>query len=386
MAAKINMPIQESAPITSPTGLDLFPMADGWYWQKFGMTPEKLGGGLSLGKNYILNSNMVVWQRGALLPAHGSFSSIMDAWKYAKTGSMVHTISRDNDLPEGVLSGHSAKVQCTTAQSSLASGDRCFLYYMMEGYDYANLRNKTVTLSFWVRASKAGKYYVSFANSGSNRVWVSGYTINAPDTWERKALTATFNYSAGGTEDYGTGIGLYIKFALAAGSDFHAAENQWVTTNLLSGSDQVNLCDTVGSTFYLTGVQMELGPSATDFEYPSRGVDLLRLQRYCQNYWSAEVQNPIGHGHAVSTTIALIHVALTQNMRVVPSLIASPVDWFLSDGVTNTAVTVLSIQPGQSSTRTVTLRAQVASGLTAFRPMSLIGANVQGVLLFDAAL
>lgn len=235
--------------------------------------------------NAIINADFNIWQRGTSFAAiaHGAYSA--DRWLYHKVGTMVHTVSRDTDVPTQVESDHysnySLKIDCTTVDSSIAAADLCAIQQRIEGYNFAPFVGKTATLSFWVKATKIGTYCVAFVNSGADRSYVSEYTVNQVDTWEKKTISLDFDYS-GGTWDYTNGIGIQIKWALAAGSNSHTTADTWQSGNYIATSNQVNACDNTANNFFLSKVRFEMGSVATPFEYRSIQEEIALCQRYFQ--------------------------------------------------------------------------------------------------------
>ena len=144
-------------------------------------------------KNLIINGDFNIWRRG------DSFTSIVnngysaDRFVYDKAGSMIHDISKSDDVPTvtqaGVLFNHSIKIDCTTADTSIAAGDFFSIQQKIEGYNFAKIAQRQFTVSFWIKSNKTGTYSLSCRNSGSDRSFVSEFTIDATSTWEKKTIT-----------------------------------------------------------------------------------------------------------------------------------------------------------------------------------------------------
>ena len=237
-------------------------------------------------KNVIINGDMRIAQRGTTFtsPAAGAYT--VDRWKIGYVSDAAQTISQSTDIPldlwpygEGFQ--HSLKWDITTADAAIAAGQHAEIIYNVEGYDFRPLAGKAATLSFWVKATKAGTYCVAFRNSVADRSYVKEYTVSQEDTWEKKTVNITFNY-AGGTWDYGNGIGLQIMFALAVGSTFQCAPGSWQTGNYIGSENQVNALDNTANNFWLTGVQLEVGSVATPFEFLPYAIEFALCQRYYQ--------------------------------------------------------------------------------------------------------
>ena len=188
----------------------------------------KLGiSNLSLPDNAVINGNFNIWQRGTSFAAIASNTFFTDRFRYDKGGTMVHTITRETDVPtvaqSNQKSNYSMKIDCTTAQGSIGASDKTHIHQTIEGYNFVPFVGKTATLSFWVKATKTGIYCVSFRSSTNDRSYIAEYTVNTTDTWEKKEVILTFDYS-GGTWDYINGRGLNIAWMLVCGTNFQTTK------------------------------------------------------------------------------------------------------------------------------------------------------------------
>jgi len=237
--------------------------------------------------NPIINGNMLVWQRGTSFVSITSAAYSADRWANNHIGAAVYDISRSADVPTTAEAGtryeYSLYVDITTADTSIAATDRIAIFQKIEGYNFAPFVGKIATLVFWVKATKTGTYCVAFFNASGDRSYVAEYTVNSADTWEKKSLTLTFDYS-GGTWDYTNGIGIYVVFTLASGTDFHAsAAGAWETGGFYATSNQVNGVDSASNDFRITGVGLYFGDAAPLYPKPrGRGIEEMLCQRY---YW-----------------------------------------------------------------------------------------------------
>jgi hypothetical protein len=179
-------------------------------------------------------------------------------------------------------------VDCTTADASISAGDYTFVDHRVEGYNWLPLTQRIVTLSFWVKGTKTGIHCVSLINSGADRSCVKEFTINTTATWEKKTLTFPVSPSAG-TWDYTTGIGIYIRFALAAGSTFQTTADAYQTGNFFATSNQVNATDDTANDFRLCGVQLEAGSVATEVEQRTFPEELALCERYYEKSYEYAV-------------------------------------------------------------------------------------------------
>lgn len=247
-------------------------------------------------RNWAINGIMNFWQRGTSFAAAATGQYSADRFMYVKaTTGAAHTLSQSSDVPTlaeaSAQASYSLLVDCTTADAAVAAGDLVAIRYGVEGYDYAILKNRTVILSFWVKATKTGTYCVAFSNSGSDRSYVAEYTVSVTDTWEKKSVSLALNPS-GGTDDYTTGLGLQIRWALMAGSTYQTTAGSWQTGNFYATSSQVNACDDTANNFRLTLVQLNLG-STVPVGYTLAGGtipgELVMSQRYYEKSYSPDV-------------------------------------------------------------------------------------------------
>jgi len=270
-------------------------------------------------RNMIINGAMNVAQRGT------SAVTIADATQYRvdrfnayDNTSGAFTYEQSTTTPSGEGFINSTKLTVTSADTSIAAGEYAYYAQYIEGTnfsqcDFGNSGAKSVTLSFFVRSSATGTYCVTLANSASNRSFVSEYTISSANTWEKKTITVAGDTT--GTWLTTTGIGLKVFFCLAVGSTYQQSAGSWGTTSFAFGSsNQTNWLGTNGNTLYITGVQLEVGDTATPFEHPRSVGD--ELQR-CQRYYNQIQKGAWGVASAGGTPV--FHFFPPVEMRVAPS-------------------------------------------------------------------
>jgi len=237
-------------------------------------------------KNLIINGDYTVWQRSESATALTTdiYSSV-DHWKTRVTDTSEFTVSKSSESPSGFAS--SCKWDCTTANGSPSSGVSIIHEQRMEGQNLQHLHYglstaKSVTASFWVRGTVTGVYTVGLYSPDGARHIESFYTISSANTWEHK--TITFAGDTGGTLNNDVGEGMRLWFWLGGGTNFSSGTHatSWAAysqANVLADS-QVNLASSTSNDWYITGVQLELGSTATDFEHRSFGEELALCQRY----------------------------------------------------------------------------------------------------------
>jgi hypothetical protein len=239
-------------------------------------------------RNIIINGDMSIAQRST------SVASITDDGYYTvdRFKTLLDTLgtwtqSQSTDVPTGQGFATSLKMDCTTADASPASADRMFLYQRFEGQMLQYLKKGTasaqsLTLSFWVKSNKTGTYICELGDNDNSRKFSQSYTISVADTWENK--TITFAGDTTGTLDNDNNNSLDVIWWLGAGTDYSSGtlNNSWngSVANANRAVGQVNLADDTANEWYITGVQLEAGTTASDFEFLPFDVNENRCLRY----------------------------------------------------------------------------------------------------------
>jgi len=245
----------------------------------------------TMGKNRIINGAMEIAQRGtSAVTANAGFP--VDRMSISSTDVTKYQVQQSSVAPSGF---RNSLLATSLSSYSVSASDQFIIYHRVEGYNVADLMfgtsdAKVFTVSFWVRSSVTGNYAASIQNGNYDRSYPFSYTINAANTWEKKSVTITADTT--GTWGYDNQRGLGLHFSLGMGSDYHGTLDQWQSGNKLSYSGATSLVATSGATFYITGVQLEVGSVATEFERRPYGMELA----LCQRYFEKSQDNAPGNG------------------------------------------------------------------------------------------
>ena len=245
------------------------------------------GGGQLSNRNLFVNGACRIGQRGST--SVGSGYGGVDRWVQYIGGGGATTTSQDTDVPTGQGFRNSIKLDVTTALAS-GSSNWAWLGQYIEAQDCQSVckgtsNAKQLTLQFWVKSPKTGAHTVRLDVQDSNDGVGATYTVSSANTWEKK--TVTFPASTSGTINDDNGRGVHVLWVLSAGTDFTSGtlNTTWASwTNANTAETTTNVLDSTSNNFYLTGVQLEVGDTATSFEHRSYGEELSRCQRYFYSY------------------------------------------------------------------------------------------------------
>jgi len=306
-------------------------------------------------RNLIINGGMRIAQRSTSAVASGNPGiHTIDRFHVWNGTDGAWTSERSTDAPEGF--SNSFKAQVTSADTSLAAGQYAQFEQRIEAQNlqhlnYGSSTAKTLTLSFHCKSNKTGTYGIAVykeddAGSLSTMLFPVDFSISSADTWEKKTITivtdSTIRGAAGGITD-DNGSGLRIFWNLASGSTFRTGTNStWSTnTNHFATSNQItNWMDSTSNNFYITGVQLEVGDTATDFEHRSHGEELALCHRYYNRlglfYGRVRLENVSSQNPDFVTTITF------PPMRDAPTINTYTDANYSSSGTTTTGGSVLS--------------------------------------------
>jgi hypothetical protein len=276
-------------------------------------------GNASIMKNRIINGAMVINQRGW----NGTVSSgnnqyTLDRWNAIYGNGGWFSVAQSSTVPAGFVS--SLLVTSTGANTA----DIDTITQNIEGYNIADLgwgtvNAKTVTLSFWARSSLTGTFGGSLQNSAKNRSYPFSYSLPTANTWTQISVTIAGDTSGTWLTDNSTGIQLNIS--LGCNSTFSGTAGSWAGADYRSATGATSVVGTNGATFYITGVQLEVGSSATGFEYVNYQTSLANCQRYYIQYgpYGSQNNNKFGSGIVDSASQATLSIPCVP-MRATPSV------------------------------------------------------------------
>lgn len=249
-------------------------------------TTSPFAGGLGF-RNRIINGDFRIDQRNAgasvTLTSGGAQVYAVDRfYGYYDTSATSVTNQQVTDVPTG--SGFINSYKWTTGTGgSATAAQQVRIIHRIEGLNVADLmwgtaNAKTITISFWVKSSLTGTFSCAVQNSAVDRSYVATYSISSTNTWEQKSITISGDTT--GTWLTTNGVGIGISFDLGSGSNRQTTANTWTAGNYHSQSSQPTVIGNSGATFYITGVQLEKGSTATSFDYRPYGTELALCQRY----------------------------------------------------------------------------------------------------------
>ena len=328
--------------------------------------------------NRIINGAMTIDQRnaGAAVSANGAYPT--DRWQLGISGG-TWSVQQSSTAPEGF--SKSMGITITTGYTKSVSDQNNFRQYVegnnLSDADFGLSSAKSLTLSFWVRSSLTGTFSGSAMNSAYDRSYVFTYSISSANTWEYKTITIAGDTS--GTWLTTTGVGLRLFFDLGSGSNSESASGSWLAGEYRRVAGAVDLVGTSGATFYITGVQLEAGSTASPFAHENYGDTLQKCQRYYEKSYSqstavgtaTEINAIWGSGQTSTGTTGEIGNVLV--FKVVKRASAT-LTFYDSVGASGKGNRILF---GTGNTAGQTLSAYHVGDASAFVNSSGVSANVQ---------
>jgi len=234
-------------------------------------------------RNRIINGDMRIDQRngGAAVTPTADGTYTLDRWKTSLTQSSKFSVQQQTSVaPDGFT--YALKVTSLSAYS-VGAGDTFSIYQVLEGFNVADLSwgtatAKTVTLSFRVYSSLTGTFGGAIVAPSFGFSYPFTYSVSSANTWTTVSVTIAGPTS--GTFGTTNGNGFSVFFGLGSGATYSGTAGAWASSSALTATGAVNVVGTSGATFYITGVQLEVGDTATPFEHRSYGQELALCQRY----------------------------------------------------------------------------------------------------------
>lgn len=266
------------------------------------------------GQNVVIGGNFDInpWARGTSRTGLTTGSGevyVADRFFSNFSTSAVYTVFKGADAPSfaqaGIQVANSIRHIVTTASPSVASGDFIFCGTKIEGYDWVQLSQRYITVSFWVKATVTGQYGFTVLNTAGDRGYVTSYVINAVDTWEFKRIIIPPSPTAG-TWNYTNGIGLVARWWITAGSGNQSATTDvWSTNGYFCASGQANNASAINNIFSLDLVKIEPGYGATPWLIENKE----QTDEKCARYYEKNYQQGTAPGSTITTGFTEINIA-----------------------------------------------------------------------------
>jgi len=355
-------------------------------------------------RNIVINGGMQVAQRATQvtgLGASGGYQTV-DRWTISvgATSAGRFTIDQISDGPDGIA--NSTKLTCTTADTSIAAGELLQFQTKLEGQDLQQMNKgvasaKEVTVSFYVKGNAAATYSVEMHDRDNTRF--NSHEFSVTTDWVRIVRTFAADADDGSSPyDDDNAVSMSLNFNLHGGSTYTGGshtDNAWhETVNQRLGDNATSFFDATSRTFFITGIQMEVGSVATPFENRSFGEELALCQRYFTKEAAASGANYKSYamGQAATTTVARCSVFLPTSMRSAPAVVLSGnVNTFAgnSAGGSDACTAIALSGDGDAGTDnvSVSLNVTVGSGYVAGDAVELLSNdNVNTSFALDAEL
>ena len=328
-------------------------------------------------KNRIINGSMQIDQRNAgaaITPTSGAFT--VDRWAFYPSQASKFTIQQ-NAGSVTPPAGFTKYLGFTVASAvTIGAGDYFTLEQPIEGLnvvdlDWGKSTAKTVTLSFWVRSSLTGTFGGAIYNSAGNYSYAFNYTISSANTWEQKTVTITAPTT--GTFSTDNTSSFIVTYSLGVGATYSGTAGTWAASNLRNATGSTSVVANAGATWYITGVQLEIGSTATPFERRLYGQELALCQRYYYktkpNGGGASVV--LGLGFTNSATSTSIFTQFPVPLRTIPTALeqsGTASDYLASSGGSNRSCSSVPTF-ADVTTQTIGITTlTVASGQTSYQP------------------
>ena len=307
-------------------------------------------------RNLVINGDMRIDQRNggsSVTPSNNDYC--LDRYGTGLAQASKYSVQQVTDAPTDFT--HSLKVTSLSAYTLLA-GDYFMIKHKIEGNNVAHLNlgssdAKEFTLSFYVKSSLTGTFGGSFENSNESRAYPFTYTISSANTWERVSVTVTGDTT--GTWQTNNSTGLWINFGLGVGTTYSGTADAWTTGPKVSATGATSVVSTNSATWQITGVQLEVGNTATEFEHRPYDMELARCQRYYyKSYGQDTGAVPVTSSGWLGSRIGIAYATsyVTGDWRYPVTMRANPtLSIYHQDGTANA---IYEIDTGAKKTITAT--------------------------------
>ena len=343
-------------------------------------------------KNRIINGAMVIDQRNAGVSGTASGYTI-DRWNASVALTTKGTWQQNAGSVTPPVGFTNYLGFTSNSAYTVGSTEQFKFFQVIEGYNMADLawgtaNAKTITLSFWVRSSLTGTFGGALLNGTANRSYPFTYTISSANTWTQASVTISGDTTGTWATDNTQGV--YVQFGFGVGATYSGTAGAWAGAYYASATGATSVVGTNGATFYITGVQLEKGSTATSFDYRPYGPELALCQRYyCRFNASSGGGGLISIGWAVSTTATAFSIAFPVTMRTPPTALEQSGTAANYQIVWAGAANALTSVPTFGSETTVDrtrLEASIASVLTTGMALGIRYASTSAYLAWSAEL
>jgi len=322
-------------------------------------------------KNRIINGAMVIDQRnaGASVTPTVDATYVLDRWATGLSVASKFSVQQ-NAASVTPPTGFSNYLGATSlATTSLSATDYYLIYQKIEGFTTSDLmwgtaNAKTVTLSFQVYSSLTGTFGGSLANSAQSRNYPFSFTVSTANTWTSVSITIAGD-TTGTWIGATNGTGIIVRFSLGTGTTYSGTANAWTASSFIfAPTGATSVVGTNGATFYITGVQLEVGSTATSFDYRPYGTELALCQRYFIGFTNTVfggTNNRIATGAGGGTTLVRFSFPFPTAMRAAPSVTMSGTP----RAEAGSAINITSASAAGMNIYSAGVDANAASGLTA---------------------
>ena len=398
MASTINSSTSNGIVITPDTSGEIELQANGVTKAKVTANGLQDANGNSLRggmyRNFIINGNMQIAQRGTSATISGAnayhtvdrfvmniYTTIFDS--IATMGQNLDSLTPPSDFSNYV------GIQINTG-TALSGNSYYNFRQQIEGNNLSHLKfgtsdAKTITLSFWVRSTLTGDFSFSLRNGANNRSYVTTYNIASANTWEKKTITITGDTTGTWAVDNTTGLTVNWGLGNSSGNFSTSTLNEWQAGSFTGATTGVDLVATTNAKWYITGVQLEVGSGASDFEFLPYDVQLQRCQRYYYSHADGNTQT-IGLGNVHDTTTAYIPVSFPVTMRAAPALVYNNTTNYYYFAYVGSGAYVNSLSVYVPSTNQITISGTISTSLSKGEARVLRTFNGNAYIHFDAEL